>query len=136
MATQPRGKSPQDHKQKEGTAAEQDERQAVRDELLEDMPALIEPHELRMSDRARLDEILLDADAEGAFEDVAEGDELDPDDKRDYDRIKAFNRLAARVDQFAESIAKDPAAYSKWSGGKRHNHMFAILARYQEGVGE
>lgn len=138
--TTPRGKKPADHQAPKGTAAKSRDTQELETELLADMPDLKPALRLRIGERNRLSEILLDAYASGLFgrsdDDSAEGFDLDLDNPEDLAKYKQLNRLCEDIDAWAESIAIDSEAYAEWAGGKQHDTYFAILNRYQEAQGE
>lgn len=141
-----RGKRPEDHKKPAGeTQAELDrqrEQKKIQDEILADLPELVDPTALRMRDKAAFRAILLDVDTSGLFDrdENAEDDPIEVDrtsmDPEEIAKIKALDTLCADIDDWAESIAVDKPAYAKWSGGKGYNEFFAILNRYQEALGE
>lgn len=139
--TKPRGRAPQDHKKAAGETAADVENDAARDELLADMPALTPPNRLRPRARAALRAILIDATAKGLFEKNEDGEVvIDTHEGRitpeEAEKVKNFDLLAVEVDEFAESIAVDADAYAEWSAGKGPEFGFAILARYQDALGE
>lgn len=144
MTTEVKGRKPQDHKQKAGTASKDVERLRELDELLADMPELCPPHKLRYRDRARVQEIAAEAVGRGVIvlKDDDEGDgenegiEFDVRREEDRARLRALHDVVAMIDEFAESIALDPEAYTEWSLSKNEEHFFAILTRYDEAVGE
>jgi len=144
MTTEVKGRKPQDHKQKAGTASKDVERLRELDELLADMPELCPPHKLRYRDRARVQEIAAEAVGRGVIvlKDDDEGDgenegiEFDVRREEDRARLRALHDVVAMIDEFAESIALDPEAYTEWSIGKNEEYFFAILTRYDEAVGE
>ncbi|MBQ9917354.1 MAG: hypothetical protein IJO71_09160 [Microbacterium sp.] len=138
--TTTRGKKPADHQAPKGTAAQARDTQQLEEELLADLPELKPALKLRIGERNRLSEILLDAYASGLFggsdDERSEGFDLDLDNPEDLAKYKQLNRLCEQIDEWAESIAVDREAYAEWAGGKQHDTYFAILNRYQEAQGE
>jgi hypothetical protein len=124
-------KQPQDHKP---TAEERLEEALSADELLADLPELKAPEKLRIRDRNKVYTILLGS---GLIDDDGDVDLGDAEDKKlDFEKVTKTFEMAAQVDEFAESIAKDPDAYIAWSEGKGHEVFFALLTRYASAVGE
>lgn len=144
MAETARGTKPQDHRKPQGEAEKERNKQIDADAVLADLPELVPAHALRMRDKARFRAILLDVDKSGLFDrsddEDDEDDEIELDrgslDPADIEKIKAYDDLAASIDEWAESIAKNPVAYATWAGGKGYNEFFAILNRYQDALGE
>jgi hypothetical protein len=132
----PRGRKPEDHQQKAGTAADAVEREQILAELLGELPALPGANELRISERGRIRSIMIRAEKTGIFETATIEVDADSDDEAMIEKIEALDKLCAQIDDWAESIAPDPAAYIRWSRGKGYDHFFAILDRYQSAVGE
>lgn len=140
MTSTPRGKKPEDHQSPAGNAAKQRDAAQHEAELLEDLPELKPALRLRIGERNRLDEIMLDAHASGLFgrgdDEDTDGFDLDLENPEDIEKVKQLNRLCEAIDQWSESIAVNPDAYAEWAGGKTHDHYFAILNRYQGAKGE
>lgn len=134
MAETARGRKPQDHQQSNKDAHEA---RLERDEFLADLPALVPPHRLRFRDRARIRSIMLDAVASGAFDGLSDKDE-DSDEftPEDAETVKKMDDICIQIDDFAQSIAEDEAAYDEWSRGKGYNEFFAILSMYDQALGE
>lgn len=129
--TAPAGaKKPKDRKPK---AADQLEDSLSEDELLADLPELKAPGKLRIRQRNVIMAIALklkafvgdDEDDDGSFE-------MDEDDPR----LPQLLNILAEIDEFAESIAKDPIEYAEWAEGKDYDVFTALLQRYASAVGE
>lgn len=131
-----RGRKPQDHQQKAGTAAEELEARAEREALLEGLPALTPPNELRFRQRARIKEIVAEAVGRDVLREGDDGIEFDITSDADRARLSALYDIVDMIDQFAQSIALDPDAYVGWAKDKEESHFFAILTQYNEAVGE
>lgn len=125
-------KAPQDRKPK---SEEIHDAKLADAELLADMPALKPSHRLRLRERNKLMTLLIDS---GLLEGADENGDVDVDLSTEEGRSKVKNMLAtaAAVDDFAESIADDPAAYATWAEGKDVDHFMAILGLYMSAVGE
>ncbi|WP_230671038.1 hypothetical protein [Rathayibacter sp. Leaf248] len=121
---------PEDHKTKAPTAAERRESDAEQDELLAGMPALRPPHRLRARQRSRIMRIALKFMP--FMPDDDSGFDIDVKDPRMADLLDIFSD----VDDFAESIAEDPAAYVEWAEGASYDQLSALLSRYSSAVGE
>lgn len=126
-------KVPQDHKM---SAADELEATLSEDELLADMPALIPPAKLRIRQRNtimklafRMRDVIPDS------EDGAVSVDLDLDSLGDEELGKLLDAMAD-IDDFAESIAIDKAAYAEWAQGKDYEVFSALLSRYSSAVGE
>ena len=82
------------------------------------------------------DKIVAESDDRDALVEALEADDqaihLDADDPR----MPLLLDVLADVDEFAESIAADPAAYVEWSLGKGYEVFTALLMRYASAVGE
>lgn len=110
------------------------EQQARIDELLADLPSLIEPHRFRIAHRHAFDDLVLEAQKSGAFErDNMDYDWTVPEDIEDYQKLAKF---IASIDTWAESIARDKDAYVSWSEGKREEHFLALFEKYKKALGE
>ena len=103
-------------------------------ELLADLPKLKRPEKLRIRERNRLMAIVL------RFDDLRleVGDVIDEDDDTPASREKSLAVLdvVADIDDFAESIARDPEAYADWSADQRPDAFLAILNRYSVALGK
>lgn len=126
-------KVPQDHKM---SVADELEATLSEDELLADMPALVPPAKLRIRQRNtimklafRLRDIIPDS------EDGVVSVDLDLESLDDEVLGKLLDAMAD-IDDFAESIAVDKAAYAEWSQGKDYEVFSALLGRYSSAVGE
>lgn len=137
MTTSP--KAPQDHKPKAPKPSEaidaQMERDALYEELLGDMPALLPPVRFRISHRHDFDNLSLEAAKSKAFDGDGEL-EFDMNKPEDIERFQALRRFVASIDLWAERIAEDPVAYAKWSEGKTEEHFMALFRKYQDALGE
>lgn len=70
---------------------------------------------------------------------LAEGDAQQPDldmDTLTDEQLGAFLDALADIDEFAESIAKDRAAYAEWAEGKSYDTFTSLLSRYSSAVGK
>ena len=108
---------------------------ALRAELLGDMPELTPAYRLRARQRAGFDRLKMRATVGGVFS----GDGMltfDLTKPKDVDRYDAFLEFVAEIDEWAESIAVDPDAYAEWSAGKGGEHFMAIFMDYQVALGE
>lgn len=113
---------------------EREERRLEQEALLVDLPALREPHRLRVRHTNRLLRIIAEIQP---FMKDEDGDE-DSDESVDFNdpRVKATLDMTEKIDEFAESIAVDPDAYIAWSEGKKPRHFMALLNRYSEALGK
>jgi hypothetical protein len=135
-STKPAGaKKPADRKPKAEDILEEE---IAKEDLLADMPALKPPTKLRLAQRNRLSILLMDS----GLIDEEDDDASDEDEDFDYRnpehraKIKDMLGLAAAIDEFAESIALDQAAYVEWAEGKDVDVFLAIFQRYTSAVGE
>lgn len=114
----------------EPSAEEAHERELAEEDLLADMPALREPHRLRVRHRNRILRVALHAS--GLDIEAATSEDADPEAQI------ALLELLADVDEFAESIAVDKEAYAAWSESKsdKYDVFMAILNRYAVISGE
>lgn len=113
------------------------EQKELRERLLADLPALRPAVTFRMRHRNDFQNLLLDAAKSGAFDEDTEGP-LEFDDSRfeDIERIQKLNEFIACIDEWAETIAEDPAAYAEWAQGKTHDHFMALFMEYRDALGE
>jgi hypothetical protein len=123
----------------EMTPSERAEAIAARDEmiaeLLDGLPALREPHEFRHRHRAEFERLQLFAMDSGAFD----GDgslTFDTRKAEERKRYDAYLEFISRVDEWAESIAVDPAAYTEWSQGLDSEPFMALFMKYRDALGE
>lgn len=116
---------------KKTSAAEELERVLNEDELLADMPALREPHRLRLRHRNRFMRLLIQAEADGIIG-------ADADEMADPEKMAKILDLLTEIDEFAQSIAVDQQAYEEWSikHASDYEVFMAILSRYASAVGE
>ena len=136
-------KKPQDRQSKapkpsEVADAELDA-QALREELLGDMPALREPYRFRLGQRNAFTNLTLDAAKTGAFDGNGDGEgmlEFDMSKPEDIERYQKFASFIASVDTWAETIAEDPAAYAAWAEGKTEEHFVALYMLYRDALGK
>lgn len=134
-------KTPQDRKVKavkESTPseiidAEQDAAE-LREKLLADMPALRPARRFRLAHRNAFHNLSLEAIKSGAFD----GDDLDFDTEtpEGIERYQKFQEFIVSIDEWAESIADDPAAYATWSEGKDEETFMALFFEYKAALGE
>lgn len=111
----------------------QDHVQAVKsdDELLEGLPPLTPPNRLRLRSRNRI--MRLAIRLRGILPEGAE--EFDTDALSE-EQFGTLLDVLAEVDEFAEAIAVDSAAYVAWAEGADYAQFTAILSRYSSAVGE
>ena len=129
-------KTPQDRKPKasEIVDAEQEQKE-LREALLSDMPALRPAYRFRLAHRNDFQNLSLEALKSGAFE----GDgalEFDQSKPGDIERLQKLNAFVVSIDQWAETIAEDPAAYAVWAEGKTQEHFMALFVQYRDALGE
>jgi hypothetical protein len=101
------------------------------EELLADMPELKPVHRLRIKERNRLMRLVLDSEIfnqTGVTE--ADKDNVDPT------TLNSILSIVEGIDDFAESIARDPEQYVEWSEGKSWDTFLAILNRYSAALGK
>jgi hypothetical protein len=129
--------SPQDRKPKAPKPSDivddRLEREAARQELLSDMPELTPAARFRPAQRNTFTDLSLTAMEKGVFD---RGIEFDLKKKEEIARYREFMAFVESIDAWAESIAIDKEAYAEWAEGKTEEHMFAILAWYQDQMGE
>lgn len=99
-------------------------------ELLEDMPELREPTQLRIRHKNRLAAIAYKLDAAGIA-----GKKIR---KSDTTMMIALMEVIGEIDEFAESIAYDKVAYEEWAIANSDNQevFLALFHRYMSAVGE
>ena len=115
------------------------EQEALRRELLADMPALRAPHRFRLGHRNAFTNLTLDAAKSGAFDGNGDGDgmlEFDMSNPADIERYQKFADFIASVDTWAETIAEDPEAYAAWSEGKTEETFVALYMQYRDALGK
>lgn len=118
----------------EGAKVPQDHLESVNhtpdeDELLAGLPELIPPTRLRPRMRNKIMTMatkLSEYSKEDGTLDMSPGD----------DGFAAVLEVLADIDEFAESIASDPAAYIEWSMRSSYEQLGALLSRYASAVGE
>lgn len=126
-------KVPKDHKM---SAADELEATLSEDELLAGMPALIPPAKLRIRQRNTIMKLALSMrDLMPDSEDESVSVDLDLDNLSPELLGKLLDAMAD-IDDFAESIALDKAAYAEWAQGKDYEVFSALLSRYSSAVGE
>ena len=106
------------------------------DELLADLPELAAPTRLRVRQRnvimnlaMRMRSMFPEMDKEG------ESFEFDID-KATEEQTAALLDIFAQIDEFAEGIATDRAAYVEWALKADYAQLSALLSRYSSAVGE
>lgn len=131
----PAPKKPQDHQKPSEVIDEDLEQRELREKLLADLPALRLARRFRLGHRNAFTNLMLDAAKSGAFDsdDVLEFDASKPED---IERLQKLNSFVESIDEWAESIADDPAAYALWSEGKTQEHFIALFVHYREALGE
>ncbi|MDY0984578.1 hypothetical protein SOM10_11790 [Microbacterium sp. CFBP9023] len=113
------------------------EQKELRRELLAELPTLRPAITFRMRHRNDFQNLLLDAAKSGAFDEDTDGPLVfDETSKDDIERLQKLNEFIACIDEWAEGIADDPAAYDKWSQGKTHDHFMALFMEYRDALGE
>ncbi|MFJ4173411.1 hypothetical protein [Microbacterium sp. NPDC089696] len=113
------------------------EQKELREQLLADLPTLRPAITFRMRHRNDFNNLLLDAAKSGAFDEDTEGPlEFDNSRVEDIERLQKLNEFIARIDEWAETIAENPAEYDAWSQGKTHDHFMAIFVEYRDALGE
>jgi hypothetical protein len=117
-------RAPQDHR----SPAEEPE--VEDDALLADMPELIPPTKLRPRKRNGIFKLALKL-----RDQIGDATDLDFN-SLDGATLGAVLDVFAEVDEFAETIAVDPAAYVEWAGSASYDQFAAILGRYASAVGE
>ncbi|MGK0740437.1 hypothetical protein ACSHWG_00910 [Leucobacter sp. Z1108] len=102
-------------------------------DVLAGMPELRAPYALRLRHRNRLIGIILKPGRKELLEDFAAASDEDS-----YHSQTEMLEILADIDEFAESIATDPAEYAEWA--QKHsqdiNVFVALLNRYLAAVGE
>jgi hypothetical protein len=115
------------------------ERDELRKELLADMPALRPAYRFRLRHRNDFANLSLEAIKSGAFDrDNMDYDLSVPKDIEDFQKLQEF---VATIDEWAESIAEDPAEYDEWSQrvvaeGRGEETFMALFTTYQADLGE
>lgn len=114
---------------------EQLDQDALRAELLADMPELLPAHRLRARARAGFDRLMLHATVGKVFrkDGMLSFNLSKPADVERYD---AFLEFVSQIDEWAETIAIDPEAYADWSAGKDGEVFMALFMEYQRALGE
>ncbi len=103
-------------------------------EFLSDMPALLPPERFRLGHRNAFKNLSLEAQKSGAFDRTSMDYDFDnPEDITAYQKLAAF---IESIDTWAESIARDPRAYARWSEGKTENHFLTLFNHYKRALGE
>lgn len=134
-------KTPQDRKVKpvkEATPSDavdaEIEAAELREKLLADMPELRPARRFRLAHRNAFHNLSLEAIKSGAFD----GDNLDfdTDTPEGIERYQKFQDFIVSIDEWAESIADDPAAYAEWSEGKDEETFMALFFEYKAALGE
>jgi len=116
-------KKPKDH------LAPETEPEVTEDELLATLPQLTPPHKLRLRQRNKI--MAMAARLNGLTDDDG-GIEVEPGDPAFVELLDVL----ADVDDFAETIATDSAAYIDWSHTASYEQFGALLTRYASAVGE
>lgn len=105
----------------------------LRKELLADMPPLRPARRFRLGHRNAFHNLSLEALKSRAFD----GDmEFNMDKPEDIERFQNLQKFVESIDEWAESIADDPEAYTLWSEGKTEEHFLALFAEYKDALGE
>lgn len=115
------------------------EAQALREELLADMPPLRAPNRFRLGHRNSFTNLTLDAAKSGAFDGNGDGDgmlEFDMTKPEDIERYQKFAAFVESVDDWAETIADDKDAYAEWAEGKTEEHFIALYMWYRDELGK
>lgn len=122
----------------EPTELEQEqETEAEEEDLLADMPTLVEPTKLRIKHQNSLRRLSLAvAPAFERLRGLRDEDGVLSAEDMDAESYEGIFLATEMIDAFAESIAKDPEAYADWAAGKDANTFFAILSRYTRASGE
>ena len=113
--------------------------EALRRELLGDMPPLREPHRFRLGHRNAFTNLTLDAAKSGAFDGNGDGEgmlEFDMTKPEDIERYQKFAAFVESIDEWAETIAEDKDAYAAWSEGKTEEHFVALYMHYRDELGK
>lgn len=117
------------------TVDEQLDQDALRAELLADLPELLPAHRLRARARAGFDRLIMHATVGNVFR--KDGMlSFDLNKPADVERYDAFLEFVAEIDEWAETIAIDPEAYADWSAGKDGEVFMALFMEYQRALGE
>jgi hypothetical protein len=95
------------------------------DELLADLPKLVEPTRLRIRQRNDLLTLVMGA------EEFSQDSSLD-----DTASKVAILNMMADIDDWAESIAFDKEAYALWSEGQGYESFLALMNRYSVALGK
>lgn len=135
-------KTPQDRRPKapkEPTPSEivdnELEQKELRAEILRDLPALRPAYRFRLGHRNEFENLSLEALKSGAFD----GDgslEYDMSVPAEIERFQKLRAFVVSIDEWAESIAEDPAAYAKWAEGKDEETFMALFMEYKESLGD
>lgn len=117
------------------TVDAQIERDDLAEELLSELPELRPAYRFRLAHRNAFQNLSLDALKSGAFD--GEGAlEFDLSKPEDIERFQKLQKFVESIDEWAESIAIDPAAYAAWSEGKTEEHFMALFVSYRDALGE
>lgn len=133
-------KTPQDRKPKAAATPSEVldaelEQKELREQLLADLPVLRPAARFRLGHRNAFTNLTLDAAKSGAFD----GDgalEFDTSKPEDIERLQKLNRFMESIDEWAESIAENPAEYAVWAEGKTQEHFMALYITYRDALGE
>ncbi|MCJ1709226.1 hypothetical protein [Microbacterium sp. VKM Ac-2923] len=106
----------------------------LRAELLDGMPDLRPAHRFRIRHRNNFHNLTLEAVKTGAFD--RENLDYDLTNAADIEDFQKLQEFVVSIDEWAESIADDPEAYSDWSEGKDEETFMALYVEYRNALGE